>query len=123
MVPEHNGNQDRPILILEDDKKLCRVMVRAIENLGFPVLSTNNPAEAAQMIDKEHPNLVIVGLEEEIPNRPIFEKIKKQDEVDLLLLRSDRLDTQTRQEVQPIEVVYKPFDTRYLCRRVEDLLS
>lgn len=123
MMPDHNANQDRPILILEDDKKLCRVMVRAIENLGYPVLSTNNPAEATQLIDNEEPNLVIVGLEDEKPSRSIFEKIKQREEVDLLLLRSDRLDSQTRREVQPVEVVYKPFDTRYLCRRIEDLLS
>ncbi|HDS00400.1 MAG TPA: response regulator [candidate division Zixibacteria bacterium] len=123
MVPNHNGNQDRPILILEDDKKLSRVMVRAIENLGFPVLSTSNPAEATKLIEDEGPNLVIVGLENENAGRSIFKKIKQQDEVDLLLLRSDRLDTQTRREVQPTEVVYKPFDTRYLCRRIEDLLS
>lgn len=123
MVPEDNGNQDRPILILEDDKKLCLVMVRAIENLGYPVLSTSNPAEAKQLIDNQAPNLVIVGLEDEKPSRSIFEKIKQSDEVDLLLLRTDRLDTKTRRVVQPIEVVYKPFDTRYLCRRIEDLLS
>ena len=123
MMPDHNGSQDRPILILEDDKKLCRVMVRAIENLGYPVLSTNNPAEATQLIDTKDPNLVIVGFENEKPSRPIFEKIKERDEIDLLLLRTDRLDSQTRRAVQPIEVVYKPFDTRYLCRRIEDLLS
>lgn len=122
-MPEDNGNQDRPILILEDDKKLCLVMVRAIENLGYPVLSTSNPAEAKQLIDNQAPNLVIVGLEDEKPSRSIFEKIKQSDEVDLLLLRTDRLDTKTRRVVQPIEVVYKPFDTRYLCRRIEDLLS
>lgn len=123
MMPDHNGNQDRPILILEDDKKLCRVMVRAIENLGYPVFSTSSPAEATQLIDNEEPNLVIVGLEDEKPSRSIFVKIKQREEVDLLLLRSDRLDSQTRREVQPVEVVYKPFDTRYLCRRIEDLLS
>ena len=110
-------------MILEDDKKLCLVMVRAIENLGYPVLSTSNPAEAKQLIDNQAPNLVIVGLEDEKPSRSIFEKIKQSDEVDLLLLRTDRLDTKTRRVVQPIEVVYKPFDTRYLCRRIEDLLS
>ena len=123
MTPDHNGNQDRPILILEDDKKLCRVMVRAIENLGYPVLSTSSPAEATQLIDNEEPNLVIVGLEDERPSRSVFELIKQRDKVDLLLLRTDRLDSQTRRAVQPVEVVYKPFDTRYLCRRIEDLLS
>jgi DNA-binding response OmpR family regulator len=123
MVPVLNGEQDRQILVIEDDPMLGKVLVHSLENLGVSVISIDEPDEAIELIMRISPSLVIIDMEDTNPKIDILEEIRNLTQSDLLLLRSERLDKTMRTRLQPKEVIYKPFDTRFVCRRVLDLLS
>jgi DNA-binding response OmpR family regulator len=115
--------QDRQILIIEDDPMLGKALARSLENLGVSVISIDEPADAVELIMQVSPSLVIVDMEDSNPQMDIYEEIRNRTQTDLLLLRSERLHGAMRTKLQPKEVIYKPFDTRFVCRRVLDLLS
>lgn len=117
------NSQDLLILIVEDDPQLRKVMLHSIKNLGIPVLSSNKANEAIELCRLRSPDLVILDLEDERPQLNIVEALRHQDGAAVVLLRSNRLDDDLRSKIKPKEVIYKPFDTRYLCRRVVELLS
>ena len=123
MVPVSSNHQDLLILIVEDDPQLCKLMVHSIENLGIPVLTSDKADEAIEIYQQETPDLVILDMEGETPHMNIADAISDQNQSEIVLLRSTRLDDELRSKLQPTEVIYKPFDTRYLCRRIVEIIS
>lgn len=118
-----NNSQDLLILIVENDPQLRKVMLHSIKTLGFPVLSSNKAKEAIELCRLKSPDLVILDLEDELPQLNIVEALRHQNGGAVILLRSNRLGDDLRSKIKPNEVIYKPFDTRYLCRRIVELLS
>ncbi len=123
MVPVSSNHQDLLILIVEDDPQLCKLMVHSIENLGIPVLTSDKADEAIEIYQQETPDLIILDMEGETPHMNIADAISDQNQSEIVLLRSTRLDDELRSKLQPTEVIYKPFDTRYLCRRIVEIIS
>lgn len=117
-----NG-QDLLILIIEDDPQLRKVLLHSIKNLGIPVLSTNKTNLTIELFYLKSPDLVILDLEDEPPELNLVEALRDQDDTAVLLLSSNRISDELRSKIQPKEVIYKPFDTRYLCRRIVALVS
>ena len=123
MVSVAENSQDLLILIVEDDPQLRKVMFHSIKNLGIPVLSSNKANEAIELCRLKSPDLVILDLEDERTQLNIVEALRQQNGAAVVLLRSNRLGDDLRSKIKPKEVIYKPFDTRYLCRRIVELLS
>lgn len=123
MVSVSDNGQDLLVLIVEDDPQLRKVLLHSIKNLGIPVLSSNKVNEAIELCHLKSPDLVILDLEEERPQLNFVEALRHQDDAEVILLSSNRLSNELRSKIQPKEVIYKPFDTRYLCRRIIELLS
>ncbi|MEJ2757752.1 MAG: response regulator [Anaerolineales bacterium] len=117
------NSQDLFILIVEDDPQLRKVMLHSIKNLGIPVLSSNRANEAIELCQLKSPDLVILDLEDERPQLNFVEALRHQDDAGVVLLSSNRISDELRSKIQPEEVIYKPFDTRYLCRRIVELVS
>jgi len=117
------NSQELLILIVEEDPQLRRVMLHSIKNLGFPVLSSNKANEAIELCRLKSPDLVILDLEDDRPKLNFIEALRHQDDTAVVLLSSSRISDELRSKIQPEEVIYKPFDTRYLCRRIVELVS
>ena len=48
-----------PVLIVEDEKNLRRVLVAVLEAEGYPTIAAENAEEALGMIQTKHPALVL----------------------------------------------------------------
>lgn len=117
---DSNENQ---ILIIEEDPMLGKVLVHSLENLGMDVSKTSEPELAMSLIEKKPPSLVIADIQDLNSSMDLLDEIGNQDQTELILLRSERLEDKLRSRLKPSEVIYKPFDTRFVCRRVLNLLS
>ncbi|OPL13419.1 MAG: two-component system response regulator [delta proteobacterium MLS_D] len=53
---------DSPVLIVEDDLKIARVMKVYLEGAGFPVLRCERVSEALQAVERQMPLLVLLDL-------------------------------------------------------------
>ena len=123
MAPHIPKNQGAQILVIEDNPLLEQVLIHSLKNIGVDVLATETPEDAIQEIEQRSPSLVIYDTEKSNPAAEIVEAINNHPKTELLILHSGRLSDQDRKKLQPKEVIYKPFDTRFVCRRVIDLLS
>lgn len=52
----------RPMLIVDDDPTLCRVLARAMEGRGFSVMVAHDVAQAIRIAEESPPRYVIVDL-------------------------------------------------------------
>lgn len=117
-------NHDRTaILLVEKDNDLRRVISASLTQIGLRVLEASDDEEARQALDKDHVNILIVEHDWQYgKNSDVIEAFREQTSGEagtVLVTTKDRLDDKWRQQHNPLTVLYKPFDIRYLCRLVK----
>jgi DNA-binding response OmpR family regulator len=116
------------ILLVEPDHQLRRVIAASLEQQGLRVLQASDTRFALSLLEREDPELLILDLR---PSDSIdrLVEVYLDDEIDdaknrpILITTLDRPDKRWLQEIKPDAVIYKPFDVRYLYRRVMESLQ
>jgi len=106
------------ILVVDDEKGVCDFVGGFFKKFGHPVLKVTDPFEAAAVVEKERPQIILLDLK--MPKMDGFEVLKQIRQIDkqakvIMVTVSD--DAQTRQKAQELGAdafVKKPFSTDYL---------
>jgi DNA-binding response OmpR family regulator len=119
------------VLLVETDHQLRRVIAASLELKGLRVLQASDTGFAMRLLEREDPELMILDLNPSIATEQLVQAFLDEDgqmSADerprpILITTLDRPDKQRLQEIKPEAVIYKPFDVRYLYRRVMESLQ
>lgn len=118
------GKKDR-ILVIDDDKKLNRLLSDYLSPFGFDVLAAVNPEEGLRYLKSHAPDLVILDVM--LPDMNGFElcKIIREDHVVpiiMLTARGEVTDRVVGLELGADDYLSKPFEPRELVARIQAVL-
>jgi CheY-like chemotaxis protein len=117
------------VLVVDDSLSVRKVVEKALEGRGLQVLAAASGAEAIQMLERDHPDVVICDVI--LPDRDGFqicEYVRSHAVIGttpvLLISGIDNGTVQARAaEVRSDEVLFKPFGVDDLVRKIDRLLS
>jgi DNA-binding response OmpR family regulator len=117
------------VLLFESESDLRKVVTACLEQIGLRVLEASDTASARKLITGEHPSLLLLELD--FPDgknsaliedfRSISQHAKRSCRV--VIMTEQRIGDEWRRQYKPDFVIYKPFDTRFLCYRVASMLT
>lgn len=111
------------ILVVEDDVRMQKVLVRIFAQDGFSVKTADNGATALQMFEELRPAAVLLDLVlPEVSGRDVCRQMKRQaPETPVVILSSisDVIDKVLLLEMGADDYVTKPFSPRELLARVQ----
>jgi two-component system phosphate regulon response regulator OmpR len=113
------------ILIIDDDEKLNERLGKYLRRFDFAVVSTPLPAAGLDLLENEHPDLVILDVM--MPGMDGFEalaEIRRQGDVPVIMLtaRGDVKDRIAGLELGADDYLPKPFEPRELVARIQTVL-
>lgn len=126
--PDHASGDSTAILLVERDRDLRRVIAASLKLNEWEVIQANSITKAAGRVQDGRVDLLLLGItaapEESIQLVRRYRQLDGDEGSGLVLIMiTDRLQEEWRERLAPDAVVYKPFDMRYLCERVEGLLE
>lgn len=115
----------KKILIVEDERKLVRVLRGYLEQAGFDVVDAYDGKQALAAFRREKPNLVILDLNlPELDGLDVARVIRKDSNVPIIMLtaRIEEADRLIGLELGADDYVTKPFSPREVVARVRTVL-
>lgn len=118
------GKKDR-ILVIDDDKKLNRLLGDYLSPFGFEVLAAVNPEEGLRCLKSHAPDLIILDVM--LPDMNGFELckiIRENHSVPIIMLtaRGEVTDRVVGLELGADDYLAKPFEPRELVARIQAVL-
>ncbi len=125
-MPESNDGRTR-LLMIDDDRKLCRLVTTYLEPLGFDVAAVHTGPEGVERATSSDATWHAVVLDVMLPGMDGFEVLKKiraRSNVPVLMLtaRGDETDRIVGLEVGADDYLPKTFSTRELLARLRAVL-
>jgi DNA-binding response OmpR family regulator len=122
---EHMNSPNRTtVLLVERDKDLRRVISASLAQMDVDVLEARDDKEARQILKKDRVKILIVEHDwKHSRNTNVIEAYREQMKGEtgtVLVTTKDRLNDDWREQQNPLTVLYKPFDVRYLCRLIKN---
>ena len=121
--------QQRTILVADDESHILHVVSLKLRNAGFRVLTARDGAEALEMAQQEHPDLLITdyhmpalsGLElcQRLKQDPNTSKIPAI----MLTARGYHLEPHDTEQSGILRMLSKPFSPRQLLATVNEVLD
>jgi DNA-binding response OmpR family regulator len=116
----------RPVLVVEDDKKIARVVELYLEQAGYRVVKATSGREALDAAAKEMPLLVILDLMlPDIGGEQVIQELKALGDIPVIMLtsRSSEEDRVAGFSLGADDYVVKPFSPRELVLRAKAVLK
>ena len=127
--PRDDANGTETVLLVEPDHQLRRVIAASLEQQGLRVLQASDTGIAIRLLEQEDPELLILDHNPSTSTERLVHAYLDRDEKleersrPIVVTTLDRPDKHWLQEIKPNAVIYKPFDVRYLFRRVMESLE
>jgi DNA-binding response OmpR family regulator len=126
-----DANGTETVLLVEPDHQLRRVIAVSLEQKGLRVLQASDTGFAIRLLEREDPELLILDLKPCAGTDRLVQAYLDDENDENLAQRNrpilvttlERPDKSWLQEFKPDAVIYKPFDVRYLYRRVMESLQ
>src|SRR5262245_31153258 len=118
----------RPILVVDDDAKIVRLVRTYLERDGFPVLTASDGPAALDAIERHRPALVVLDLMlPELDGRAVIRAVRGDDEaaatpILVLSARGSTIDRIAGLEDGADDYLPKPFSPAELVLRVKSIL-
>jgi len=116
----------RPILVVEDDKKIARIVKIYLEEAGYRVVLVEKGKDAIAAAAKEKPLLVVLDLMlPDIGGEQVIQELKALDDIPVIMLTSKASedDRVAGFALGADDYVVKPFSPRELVLRVKAVLK
>ena len=119
---------ERPILVVDDDAKIVRLVRTYLEREGFTVVSAADGPAALDAIETHRPALVVLDLMlPELDGRAVIRAVRRDDEaaatpILIVSARGSTLDRIAGLEDGADEYLPKPFSPAELVLRVKSIL-
>ena len=117
---------NNPILVVEDDRKMARMVKAYLEGAGYRVMHFEKGKEALEAAFKEMPLLVILDLKlPDISGEEVCQELKELGDFPIIMLTSKSLEEEriTGFALGADDYVVKPFSPRELVYRVRAVLK
>jgi DNA-binding response OmpR family regulator len=119
---------ERPILVVDDDAKIVRLVRTYLERDGFSVVTAADGPEALDAIERHRPALVVLDLMlPELDGRAVIRAVRRDDEASttpilVLSARGSTVDRIAGFEDGADDYLPKPFSPAELVLRVKSIL-
>jgi DNA-binding response OmpR family regulator len=119
---------DRPILVVDDDAKIVRLVRTYLERDGFSVVTAADGPAALDAIERHRPALVVLDLMlPELDGRAVVRAVRRDDEAGatpilIVSARGSTLDRIAGLEDGADDYLPKPFSPAELVLRVKSIL-
>src|SRR6476646_1680321 len=119
---------DRPILVVDDDAKIVRLVRTYLERDGYRVVTAADGPGALEAIERHRPALVVLDLMlPELDGRAVIRAVRRDDEaaatpILVLSARGSTLDRIAGLEDGADDYLPKPFSPAELVLRVKSIL-
>lgn len=115
------------IIIIDDDKALCSLMKKCVEQENFTAVVANGGAEGLQLVDESRDNGLLIILDIMMPDLDGFQvlkRIRQTSNVPVLMLtaKSDEEDKVSGLRMGADDYLTKPFSINELMARVHSLV-
>lgn len=115
------------IIIIDDDKALCSLMKKCVEQENFTAVVANGGAEGLQLVDESRNNCLLIILDIMMPDLDGFQvlkRIRQTSNVPVLMLtaKSDEEDKVSGLRMGADDYLTKPFSINELMARVHSLV-
>ena len=126
--PSSAPHPDRPILVVDDDAKIVRLVRTYLERDGFGVVTAADGPAALDAIERHRPALVVLDLMlPELDGRAVIRAVRRDDEaaatpILVLSARGSTLDRIAGLEDGADDYLPKPFSPAELVLRVKSIL-
>jgi DNA-binding response OmpR family regulator len=115
----------KTVLIVDDDKKLGKLLADYLAKFGFKGVNAFHPDEAVRFLRREVPDIVILDVM--LPDRDGFEmckEIRRDYSVPIIMLtaRGEVADRVLGLELGADDYLPKPFEPRELVARIQSVL-
>jgi DNA-binding response OmpR family regulator len=113
------------ILIIDDDRKLNKLLTEFLADFGFNTLSAVHPQDGLKKLKQKSPDLVILDVM--LPGMDGFEvcrRIRQKSSVPIIMLtaRGELTDKVVGLELGADDYLPKPFEPRELVARIRSIL-
>ena len=135
-VPGHNPTlekllQEKTQILLVDDSKMNRMLLREILGDGYRILEAENGQECLETLRAEAGNIALVLLDINMPGMDGFEVLKAMnanhtiEDIPVIMISSEDSDATIRRsyELGASDYVNRPFDARIVYRRVTNTIK
>jgi DNA-binding response OmpR family regulator len=125
-IPE--PRTERPILVVDDDAKIVRLVRTYLEREGFAVVTAADGPAALDQIETQRPALVVLDLMlPELDGRAVIRAVRRDDEaaatpIIVLSARGSTIDRIAGLEDGADDYLPKPFSPAELVLRVKSIL-
>ncbi|MBN1621229.1 MAG: response regulator [Endomicrobiales bacterium] len=119
----------KKILVIDDEYDILRVIEEMLKKEGYTVITATNGQDGYKKFQQERPDLVISDIMMPIMDGyQVCEKIKgnpdtKDIPVIILTVKSMGEDVDKALELKADWYITKPFDSKYLLKRVKDFIG
>lgn len=116
----------RPILVVEDDKKILKVVKVYLEGEGFRVITAEKGKDALAAAEKEIPSLVILDLMlPDISGENVCQELREMGDFPIIMVtaKSSENERVAGFALGADDYVVKPFSPRELVARVKAVLK
>ena len=116
---------NRTILVVDDEPKLRDLVRSYLERAGYHVFETGSGNEAIQIVQRIHPDLVVLDLGlPDVSGEEVIRTVRRTSDVPVVMLtaRASEGDRIAGLKLGADDYVTKPFSPRELVARVEAVL-
>jgi len=116
----------RPVLVVEDDRKIARVVALYLEEAGYRVVLAENGRKALDAAEKEKPLLAILDLMlPDVGGEQVIQELAELGDIPVIILtsKSSEEDRVVGFALGADDYVVKPFSPRELVSRVKAVLK
>ncbi len=116
----------RPVLVVEDDKKIARIVKVYLEEAGYRVVHAATGKDAIAAAAKEKPLLAVLDLMlPDMGGEQVIQELKALDDIPVIMLtaKSSEDDRIAGFSLGADDYVVKPFSPRELVVRVKAVLK
>ncbi len=116
---------NQKIIIIDDDEKLCELLIDYLSKYGYQVLTSPLPSEGIELIDKHKPDLIILDVMlPEMDGFEVCKKIRQDSSIPIIMLtaRGEVTDKVVGLELGADDYMPKPFEPRELVARIQSVL-
>ena len=123
--------QEKTQILLVDDSKMNRMLLREILGDGYHILEAENGQECLEKMQAEAGNIALVLLDINMPGMDGFEVLKAMnanhtiEDTPVIMISSEDSDAAIRRsyELGASDYVNRPFDARIVYRRVTNTIK
>ena len=113
------------ILIIDDDKKLNKLLTDFLGDFGFQILTAVHPDDGLKLVDRKSPDLIILDVM--LPDMNGFDvckRIRQTSSIPIIMLtaRGELMDKVVGLELGADDYLPKPFEPRELVARIQSVL-